>query len=405
LVFVDEVTAQPPRETGPWQSLELRPYQKDALLAWNVAGRRGVTVLPTGSGKTRLALAALALTRVPALCLVPTRVLLRQWIDELRVAYGGAVGCLGDGDHALADVCVATFESAYRYMPYIGRRFGMVVIDEVHHFGGGIRDEALEMCAAAFRLGLTATPPPEVAALRLDVMVGPIVFELGVADLTGRWLAELDRVVLRLPLDPEERRCYANELRRFRAVYREFQRHQPTGSWRDFALFARASAEGRAALSAWRHARRMLGLTQAKRAVVRELLARHHDSRVLVFTADNDAAYAIAREQLVMPITCHVSRGERAAALESFRSGELRALVSARVLNEGIDVPDADVAIIVAGAHGEREYVQRIGRLLRPRPGKRALVYELMTVGTSEARHSVQRRWRLATRSARQIRR
>ena len=121
------------------------------------------------------------------------------------------------------------------------------------------------------------------------------------------------------------------------------------------------------------------------------LLARHRGSRILIFTADNAAAYAIAAEQLIMPMTCDISRSERERALSAFRRGELRALVSARVLNEGIDVPDADVAIIVGSALGEREHVQRVGRLLRPVPGKRALVYELVTLATSEV-------WRAAAR-------
>ena len=61
------------------------------------------------------------------------------------------------------------------------------------------------------------------------------------------------------------------------------------------------------------------------------------------------------------------------------------------MLNEGIDVPDADVAIVVGSAFGEREHVQRVGRLLRPAPGKRAVVYELVTAATSEV-------WRAAAR-------
>ena len=86
-----------------------------------------------------------------------------------------------------------------------------------------------------------------------------------------------------------------------------------------------------------------------------------------------------------MPITCDIPRAERAAALERFRRGELRALVSARVLNDGIDVPDADVAIVVGGTQGEREHVQRIGRLLRPQEGKTAVVYELVMRGARMA--------------------
>jgi len=105
---------------------------------------------------------------------------------------------------------------------------------------------------------------------------------------------------------------------------------------------------------------------------------------VLVFTSDKDAAYRIAQEHLVMPITADIRGAERDAALTAFREGRIRALVSSRVLNEGFDVPDADVGIVVGGALGEGEHVQRIGRLLRPGPGKTAFVYELATRGTAE---------------------
>ena len=93
-----------------------------------------------------------------------------------------------------------------------------------------------------------------------------------------------------------------------------------------------------------------------------------------------------------MPLTCDIGRPERDAVLDAFRQGRLRALVSSRVLNEGLDVPDADVAVIVGGALGEREHVQRVGRLLRPSPGKRALVYELVTRQTIEVSQAWRRR-------------
>jgi len=69
-----------------------------------------------------------------------------------------------------------------------------------------------------------------------------------------------------------------------------------------------------------------------------------------------------------MPMTCDIDRHEREEALAAFRTGELNMLVSSQVLNEGIDVPDADVAVIVGGMRGGREHVQRIGRLLSPSP-------------------------------------
>jgi superfamily II DNA or RNA helicase len=124
---------------------------------------------------------------------------------------------------------------------------------------------------------------------------------------------------------------------------------------------------------------------------------------VLIFTADNETAYAIAREHLVMPLTCDIGRPERDDVLERFRNGDLRTLVSARVLNEGLDVPDADVAVVVGGALGEREHVQRVGRLLRPSEGKRAAVYELVTRNTIEVGQALRRRQGLVVRRSAQL--
>jgi superfamily II DNA or RNA helicase len=375
-----------------FRAIELRPYQQAAAFAWERAGRRGVIVLPTGSGKTRVALAIVAASGVRTLCLVPTRALLQQWLSEVGRVYAGPVGCVGDGTHTVEALTVSTFESAYRHMPRLGREFDLLVIDEVHHFGLGVRDEALEMCIASRRLGLTATPPENDALRRIQKLVGPVVHRETVADLAGKWLADFDLVVVCLGLSPDEREHYEEDHRLFSEVNRQYRRMNPYGTWQEFVGAATQSREGRQALAAFRRIRRMLSLTRAKREAVGRLLERHRDARVLVFTADNDAAYAIARERLVMPITCDVSRRERDRVLEAFRAGELRALVSSRVLNEGIDVPDADVAIVVGGTGGAREHVQRVGRLLRPVEGKRAVVYELVTSATSETRRASERR-------------
>jgi superfamily II DNA or RNA helicase len=378
--------------TDLWLPPELRPYQHAALLAWQMAKRTGLVVLPTGSGKTRLACAAMAAARCSALCLVPTRVLLHQWRAEIARHYQGPVGCLGDGEQRIEHITVATMEGAYRRMAKLGNRFGLLVVDEAHHFGGGVRDEALELCAAPLRLGLTATAPGDAALAKLVDLVGPVVCSLCIADLAGEWLADFDSVELALRLTAGEQQQYDLAMRRFREVFDSFRAVNQRATWRDFVALATRSEAGQAALAAFRFSRRLTSYHEAKRRAVAELLARHRAQRILIFTADNATAYAIAREHLVMPITCEIDHAERDQALAAFRAGELRALVSARVLNEGLDVPDADVAIIVGGVSGEREHVQRVGRLLRPAPGKRALVYELVAAGTHEVRKAAQRR-------------
>jgi superfamily II DNA or RNA helicase len=354
---------------------------------------------PDWEWKTRLAIAAMARMRSSALCLVPTRALLAQWQQQIARVYAGPVGCYGDGAQDLAAVTVATFESAYRHMDRLGNRFDLVVVDEAHHFGCGLRDEALEMSIADARLGLTATPPrDEAVARRLTDLIGPTAYELTIGDLAGSFLAHFDSVTLHLELTAGERQAYESCMTTFRGVHAQFRRVAPHATWDDFARAAAQTAEGRRALTAIRRARRLVAFTEAKREMLRALVQRHRDARVLIFTADNDSAYAVARERLVMPITCDIGRKEREEALTRFREGALRALVSARVLNECIDGPDADVAIVMGGALGQREHVQRVGRLLRPREGKRAVVYELVARDTIEVRLARRRRAGLAAR-------
>jgi superfamily II DNA or RNA helicase len=386
----DQVRIRQERRRAP--AVELRPYQESALTAWQLAGHRGVVALPTGSGKTRLALGAIAATGTAALVLVPTRVLMAQWASAIESALGIRAGCLGDGQRQVTSLTVATFESAYRHMARIGDRFELLVVDEVHHFGSGMREDALVMCTASMRLGLTATPPRESPATqRLTHLVGPPVYQLAIADLTGEYLAEYEVSTLTLPLTESERASYELDMARFRPLCRQFFRSNPLAAWTDFMRSARKTDEGRRALEAWRRSRKLLAYTEAKRQAVGSLLVRHRASKTLVFTATNEAAYAAARDHLVMPITCDIGRNERSDMLDRFRRGELRALVSARVLNEGLDVPEADVAIIVGGGSNERQHVQRVGRLLRPKAGKRAQVYELVAAETSEVFQSERR--------------
>lgn len=374
------------------RSVALRPYQESALSAWQIAGSRGVVALPTGSGKTHLALGAIASTGAASLILVPTRVLMAQWCTQIASVLGVQAGCYGDGQRRIGRVTVATFESAYRHMARIGNRFGLLIVDEVHHFGYGHREDALVMCTAAMRLGLTGTPPQESPATqRLLQLIGPVVYQLSIADLTGSYLAEFELTTLTLPLNEIERAAYEIDMARFRPVCRQFFRFNAMASWVDFMRSARRTLEGRQALASWRRARRLIAFTEAKRRALASLLDQHRGAKTLVFTSDNETAYAIAKGELVMPITCDINRKERADALDRFRRGELRALVSARVLNEGLDVPDADVAIIVGGSSSEREHMQRVGRLLRPAPGKRAQVYELVAAQTSEEAQSERR--------------
>ncbi len=340
----------------------------------------------------------MARRRCSTLCLVPTRVLLEQWRTVLGQLYRGPIGQYGDGTRALEAVTVATFASAFHHMETLGNRFDLLVVDEAHHFGTGAGDEALELCTAPARIGLTGTPPTSyLQTARLEELIGPEVYRQSVADLTGEYLAPLQIVSLRLDLTPVERREYTLEVAVYQPVVRQFFRYAPRATWREFQSAAVRTDDGRRALAAWRRSRKVVAFTEAKQSAVAQLLVALRGTRLLVFTGDNDTAYRVAREHCIMPITCDIGRAERTEVLERFRTGELGALVSAQVLNEGIDVPDAETAILVGGRLGTREYIQRIGRVLRPAPGKQAVVYELVTRDTHEIRESLRKRQELGS--------
>jgi superfamily II DNA or RNA helicase len=288
-----------------------------------------------------------------------------------------------------------TFESAFRQMDSLGDRFALLIVDEVHHFASGLRGEALEACAAPYRLGLTATAPDteSAGARTLEDLVGPVVFAMSIGDLTGSHLAAFEVVRLRVALTNEERGQYHRLSRAFFELRDSLLRAHPVLDWDATLRSMSRTATGQRAIQSWQRAVALAAFPRAKRELAASLIERHRADKTLVFAAHAADARVLSCDNLVPAITAAIGREERDSILARFRDGRLRCLVSARVLNEGVDVPDANVAILLGGALGVREQVQRVGRVLRPSPGKQAIVYDVATDGTVDARRS-DRKWR-----------
>jgi DNA or RNA helicases of superfamily II len=383
--------------TTSWTHLARRrpyPHQTEALQAWLRAGKRGVVVLPTGAGKTYVAELAIERVQRSTLVVVPTLDLMTQWYDRLTTAFGGPVGLVGGGSYTIEDLTVTTYDSAYLHVERLGARFGLVVFDEVHHLPGPAFSQAAEGCIAPFRLGLSATPErPDGAHARLDTLVGPVVHRGSIQQLRGHVLADYDVVTIEVTLDATERAAYEAHRRRFRDFVdaRGIVLGAPDG-WRRFLQATSRSAEGRAALKAYREQRRLAHWPRAKMRQLEHLLRKHHPERTIVFTHDNASAYAISRALLVPAITHQTPVAERAAILKAFREGTYHVVVTSRVLNEGVDVPAAQVGIVVSGTGSVREHVQRLGRILRREGDKRAILYEIVTADSAEVGQSRRRR-------------
>lgn len=393
--YRDHARAFAPLELALATELAPRPHQERALAAWRAAGCRGIAALPTGAGKTVLAVMAIAHLQRPALVLVPTIDLLQQWVGVLEKFFGIPIGMLGGGERDIRELTVSTYDSAVLNMEFIGNRFGLLVADECHHLPGPVYRMAAALSIAPYRLGLSATPEldPERDAVMEDLL-GSVVSRIHIDELEGEYLSPYVVRRLAIPLDPDEEELYHSH----RQIYTDFLRanaitFRRREDWGRFLGLCARCAEGKRVLNAFFSQRRIARGGRSKIRAVYELFRTHAGERIIVFTADNATAYLLGREFALPVITHHTGPRERKEFLDGFRAGLYPVLVTSKVLNEGVDVPAAAVGVVLSGSASVREHVQRLGRILRPAPGKaQAILYELVGAGTSEESVSERRR-------------
>lgn len=378
-------------------ALQPREYQQEALTGWLDAGSKGVVVLPTGAGKTFVAALALHETQLWTLAVVPTIDLLQQWRAALAAALSlsaDEIGIFGGGEKDLKPITVITYDSAALY-PRELRHFGLLIFDECHHLPAPTYRLIAESSFTPLRLGLSATPErSDMAHADLDELIGPVVYRRTPSELTeGRYLAHYQEQRVDIALSAEDAARYSEQ----RGIYRSFLRRRriiirtPEDFQQKLIYMSARDPEARAAMLAWREARNIAMNAPAKYDEIESLLRRHVNDQVILFSEYNFVVDEISRRFCLPSITYKTPAEERRAILERFRSGRYSKLVTGRVLNEGVDVPDCRVAIIVSGNSTKREYIQRLGRILRPKEGH-ALLYELITSDTTEEEIAKRRR-------------
>lgn len=380
-----------------------RPYQDDALAAWLATDGRGVVVLPTGAGKTVLALMAIERLKLRTLVVVPTIELLYQWRDAVIERLGAPkskVGVVGDGRRELRPITIITYASAAMpESPIAGT--GLLICDEAHHLPSPSYSAIPARCGAPYRLGITATPErgdgSDDALYRL---LGPVVYQRTPADLSAEGhLAKFREKRIYVDLQPEEALRYATLMTEWKwFIARNRGLLARGGDF--FGELIRRSGSDPAARQALRahHQARMIALNaEAKLGEVARLLAQHRADKVLVFSEYTALVDRISLALALPSITYRTAPDERKGILQAFRNGAYSKLVAGRVLNEGVDVPDANVAIVVSGNSTPREHIQRLGRVIRPKQSE-ALLYELVTRYTSEVGAARRRRKSSETR-------
>ncbi|MEM0127995.1 MAG: DEAD/DEAH box helicase [Thermoplasmatales archaeon] len=370
----------------------LRSYQKKAVDVWASNYYSGVVVLPTAAGKTHIGIEAMSRLSTTTLVIAPTIELVQQWRERLEKTFGKEVGQIGGGEKDIRDISVSTYDSAYLMAEKLGNRFKFLLVDEVHHLAAERFLDIARMFASPYRLGLTATyERTDMLHEHLERFMGGKVFELGYEELT-EFLADYEIIRIPVELEQDEEEEYQKNRKIFLSYLRK-HRMRMRGPW-DFERFILSSwnPEGREALIAWRKARLIAFNSRVKIDTVRYVLSKHKGEKAIIFSEDTDSAYLISREFLIPCITYLTPGPERKEYFRMFKDGHVTALATSRVLDEGVDVPDASVGIILSGSGSTRQFRQRLGRILRPSEGKKATLYEIVASGTSEFMTSKRRR-------------
>jgi superfamily II DNA or RNA helicase len=370
---------------------QLYRWQLDALVSWLRCGRRGVVEAVTGSGKTDLAIAAITDARRRGrfvLVVVPSRVLMEQWCTRLADALPGVrLGRLGDSGtdgSADCDVLVATRHSAAAYKPTPPEGAGgLLVADECHGLGGGTLRRAM-LPQYEERLGLTATleRTDDAVAELLIPYFGGICFRYGFEQAIADGVCAAPRVAfVGVELSIEERTEYlVTEQQLVGArTHLRLVRGMPLEPFGDFLAAVShlaerdAGADGRAArqyLDAFSKRRDIVAQTSGKYELLGRLAPAIRDAHgALVFTETVRAAnHAINRLDPLVSIdliTGATARRQRREILDDLRVRRLDAVAAPRVLDEGVDVPDANLGIVMSASRTRRQMIQRMGRILR----------------------------------------
>jgi superfamily II DNA or RNA helicase len=357
--------------------LELRDYQQEAIRNWKLRGQRGIIVLPTGTGKTYIALAVIKeeIERNGKVAvIVPTIVLASQWQQKIYQYIGVKPALYYTHEKGIGKITVFVVNSAYLNR-HLLQYFSLVIVDEVHHLSAPTWKQIVEAIRDKKVMGLTATP--ENAIL-------PIVYRMGIG------LAREKKAVVSVEikpvyaeLTPLERYKYQEIDQAIMDIARKLESAKAYGDATEVEILDRK-------LKIMANKRKQLmSEVKDKAYKVLEIARTHGNEKILVFTESIKGAESIAKvlnDNGIKSMTIHSQKGKaiRNTILQEWGKG-FRVLIAVRSLDEGVDIPDVSIGVIVATGKTIRQLTQRLGRILRPTPNKeKAIMYVVLARNTYE---------------------
>jgi superfamily II DNA or RNA helicase len=321
-----------------------------------------------------------------------------QWTSVLSKYFTNIkIGNLGGGVDEIQAITVSTYDSAYIRAASLGNKFAFIIFDEVHHLGAPGYRSIAEQFASPFRLGLTATIEREDNMHKeFPRLVGGVVFEAQSGDLAkARHLASYEIERRQVDMWPEELEEYKKNFGIYQtSLLKLGLRMNLPIAFQKLIMISGRSPIARQAVLARNKAMDIALNSKSKLEELKQILSENRGIKIIIFTQHNKLVYEISDRFLIPFITYKSSKIERQDALQGFRDGRYTAIVTSKVLDEGVDVPDAELGIILSGTGSSREFIQRLGRLLRPKPdsNRKAKLIEIVSAGTRETGTSAKRK-------------
>ena len=371
---------------------QLRPYQELAVET-AVKAKRATIKAATGTGKTIIAVEWIKSLEKQTLIIVPTQALIYQsWAPKLQEAGLLDVGQYYAYSKTEGPVIVTTYASATSH-PELIQNADAVVLDEVHHLGArtALRRILPLLTFKEYVLGLSSVPEREDEAHRMFLQQFPICFDLGLGDaLRDGIVSPLEVIPVPAEMNADERKNYDTYTARIQSAFRFCGPN--IVKWRNCYDPKRKLFVGRLAIASISKRKTLLSSVEQKKTAVHDILKKHEGKLAIVFAESVDAIEEIKNFLLQEGITCDTFHSR----VESWRRMELLeewgkrfdVLLSCRALEEGLDVKEVAVGILIANGKSKRQFIQRIGRVIRPVEGKLAKFYVVYCPATVEENYA-----------------
>ncbi len=355
------------RETAlSGRPFSLRGYQREAMEAFLGSHPRtlglgyGTVVMPCGSGKTVIAIAAIHALQTETLVISTNTAAVHQWIDELldkTTLSEEDIGEYTGGKKEIRPVTVCTYQVLTwrsdklsdfpHFSLFTKKRWGLIVYDEVHLLPAPVFRITAEIQATR-RLGMTATLVREDKREdEVFSLIGPKRYDVPWKELEQKgWIASAVCTEIRIPLPEKLELSYA--------------------------------------VAPKRQKFRIASENPLKIRVAQEIIENSPEDQILVIGQYISQLHRIAEALHAPIITGSLANSKREELYRQFKAGEIKLLVVSKVANFAIDLPDASLAIQISGTFGSRqEEAQRLGRILRPKE-RNARFYNIVTRYSTE---------------------